>query len=131
MLKSLLKVIITKSSRKMLVPKWGALKYKGYLRKIKEEIFDYYKNVKSHTEEKSKILDYFIVNALIDSQCACTEKQQRENITIYEDESNGLKYVLRNFFFDKQTQAPYFRSALIRSNNLQYAKRCSNTINGN
>jgi len=110
-LKSFLIKIIPKFSRKMLIPKWEDLVYKRYLRKIKENIFDYYKNKKSLTEDHSDVPDYLKVNAMFDFQYAFTEKYQGEDIAIYNEKSNGLKYVLHNFFRKANTSTLFSKCA--------------------
>jgi hypothetical protein len=83
-LKSFLIKIIPKFSRKMLMPKW---------------------------EDHSDVPDYLKVNAMFDFQYAFTEKYQGEDIAIYNEKSNVLKYVLHNFFRKANTSTLFSKCA--------------------
>lgn len=103
-MRKVIKNLIPKGIRKILATYIERKRNENYLIKLKNDILSYHNNTKD--KEIEKVINYIKVNPLEVFPYEFTKQYNKESISVFPDEENGLKYVLH------QDKRLYFKKAM-------------------
>jgi len=113
MVKNILKRIIPKSIRLILISKINNTRNKIFLSKLRTDIISYYDKQLPISSEEKEVFDYLKSNQISVFPYAFKNKYNKEEIEVYLDESNGLRYVFhehKKLYFKRSHSVNYIKS---------------------
>ena len=113
MVKNIFKKIIPKNLRLILISKINNISSEIFLSKLRIDIISYYDKQLPISPEEKEVLDYLKSNQISVFPYTFKNKYDKENIEVYLDKSNGLRYVFhehKKLYFKRQHSIEYIKS---------------------
>lgn len=113
MIKRILKNIIPDVLKAKLISKMDQANRAKFMKRLRQEIFDYYNQKKELTVEEREVVDYLKINPITVFPYDFQKKYHKESIIVETDLLNGLKYVLhegKKLYFKRSSSEQQIRS---------------------